>query len=474
MNLSGQILDFYDDPKLLRDCWPALEDVPEHVKTAHVLSPDELAGLPDDLFAVVLVDGGNRLRKFACVDGGNTEINCQVFLKHAHRFPEEARKTAAQNLLTACGWYGVEPSEELRKEAIGLMGAANLAILGPSVVKGTHHSIQQNMGNVHAMEGGGAVVPPALMKAAEISGTSMAPNQPPGYLSQAVAGKKGTAFNLQAEKTGGHLVPGHSGEAGEELEHSRAVPGEQYQRAPQAKALKGHVDVTGKEPAAPAREKKANQYALEGRYPLDSYVEVKQASQYFDTYANVMSPRDRHEFAVAMTKRASELGLTVSDDARRAGSTTYASAGEIKIGFDARLQYMDGPAREMLEGLWRERAGLEPDVFCEALAGIDKVAMLDWAYGQYIPDPWTTTYGLEKRASDNDTWLSGNDYVTKDQIEQFGLTSTSTLEGSFGSEFGKEFRRDPWGIFQSLPLLQKRRIARMATDNSPTGKVHVP
>lgn len=473
MNLSGQILDFYDDPKLLRDCWPTLDAIPERVKTAQVLSPEELAGLPDDVFALVLVDGGNRLRKYACVDGGNTEINCQLFVKHAHRFPEEARKVAAQNLITACGWYGVEPAEELRKEAFGLMGAANLALMGPSVVKGTHQSIRQNMGNVHALEGGGAVVPPALMKAAEMSGTYMAPNQAPGSLSQAVAGKKGTAFNSQAEKSAGHSVPGHGSEAGVELERGKALTGEQYQRAPQSKVMKGHVDVTGKESGGAVKEKRATHYALEGRYPLDSYGEVKQASVYFDMYGRVMAPADRHEYAVALVKRAGELGIEVSDEAEQMGSTTYAPAWQIKVGFDARLKYVDGPARDMLDGLWRGRAGLDPDVFCEALAGIDKVAMVDWMWGQHIPDPWSTTYGTEKRAGD-DVWVNGNDYVTKDQVEQFGLTGTSTLEGSFGADFGKEFRKDPWGIFQSMPLLQKRRIARMATDNSPTGKVHVP
>lgn len=473
MNLSGQVLDFYDDPQLLKDCWPTLEDVPERVKEAHVLSPDEYQSLPDDLFALVMVDGGNRLRKYACVDGGNTEINCQLFLKHAHRFPEGARKTAAQNLITACGWYGVEPPEGLAKEAMGLMGAANLALLGPSVVKGTHQAIQSNMANVRAMEGGGAVVPPALMKAAEISGTYMAPNQPPGQLTQAVGSKKGVGFNSQAEKTGGHLVPGHKGEEGEELEQGRALAGDQYQKAPQVRTLKGLVDVTGQEPAKRETVKKASRYALGGRYPLDSYAEVKAASAYWDEHARAMGHEDRHLFAVEMVKRASELGIPVSDEARRAGSTTYASAGEMKIGFDARMALIEGPAREMLEGLWRERGALDPDVFCGALVGIDKIAMVDWAWGQHIPDPWETTYGFEKKAED-DVWINGNDYVTKDQVEQFGLTGTSTLEGSFGAEFGKEFRKDPWGIFQSLPLLQKRRVARMATDNSPTGKVHVP
>jgi hypothetical protein len=355
--------------------------------------------------------------------------------------PEEARKTAAQNLVKACGWYGLEPQEELLKEALGLMGAANLAVMGPSVVKGTNQAMKQNMSNVRAMEGGGAVIPPVLMKAGEVSGTYDAPFQPPGDLSREVAVKKNLPTNLIANKTAG---------------------------------LSPHVDVTGRSAHKPSMEKKATLTAVGDRYPLDSYRDVKTANQYYEEWRRIMPPADRHEYAVSLVKRASELGIQVSEEARRDGSEAYAPAAEIKVAFDARRLYMEeGPARDMLEGLWRDRPLVSPDVFCEALGQIDKIAMVDWQYGRNIPDPWASTYGFEKKAEE-DVWLSGNDYCTKQQIENFGLTGYSTIEGSYGSDFADEFRKDPWGIFQSLPLLQKRRLCRMATDNSPTGKQHTP
>lgn len=475
MHLSGLVLDFYDDPRAIAACWSSIGDVPGHVKEAHRLSPEEYGRLPDDLFALVLIDQGRQLRKYACIDGGNTEINCHLFLKNAHKLPEEARKVAAQNLITACGWYGLEPSAELQKEALGLGTAANLALVGPSVVKGTHQSIKQNMAGVHALEGGGAVVPPALMKQADLTGTDDMPTQAPAGLKMTVDQKKGQAFNQTAQKTAGtgHLVPGHRSEAGETLEQNKPLQEKQYQVAPQPKVMRPHVDTTGKQPFGSMQEKRANAYAVGDRYPLDTYQEVKLAGQFFDENLNFMAPATRREYASALVKAAAPLGIPVSERARQYGSCTYAPAGEIKQAFDVRRMYVgDGPAGELLAGLWSSRPKVQPDVFCETLGQIDKIAMIDWMYDRFIPDPYASTYGIEKKAED-DMWLAGNDTATKSQIEDFGLTGISSIEASYGAEFANEFRKDPWGIFQSLPLLQKRRLARMATDNSPTGKQHV-
>jgi len=119
--LSGLILDFYDD----KNCEIALplERLSDLTKEAHALTAEEHARLPDDLYALVLMDGDVTLRKFACVDPGNTAVSVEYFLKTAYKLPVEAQKVAAANLMTACSWYGIEPPEELQKLALpwGLM-----------------------------------------------------------------------------------------------------------------------------------------------------------------------------------------------------------------------------------------------------------------------------------------------------------------------------------------------------------------
>lgn len=153
--LSGLILDVYDDysGEVLRSIFPRHEGVPEVIKQAHLITPEERAALPDDVFSLVLHNDGVSFRKYACTDAGNTALSVEYFLKTAHKLPAEAQKVAAENLVSACGWYGIEPPEQLQKVAIGLFTAANLALSGPQIVKGTNQAIKQNMQMARASSG---------------------------------------------------------------------------------------------------------------------------------------------------------------------------------------------------------------------------------------------------------------------------------------------------------------------------------
>lgn len=144
--LSGLVLDFYDDQggEILRSIFPSQEEVPELIKSAHPLTPDELEALPSDIFALELVDGDVCLRKFACTDAGNTALSIEYFFKTAGKLPESAQRVAAENLVKACSWYGIDPPEQLQKLALG-MGSLFTLAMAPSVAKGTKQQIDQNM-----------------------------------------------------------------------------------------------------------------------------------------------------------------------------------------------------------------------------------------------------------------------------------------------------------------------------------------
>jgi hypothetical protein len=444
MQLSGLVLDMYDDPGTISEIYPRPDELPEAVKTASALTPVEFDNLPDGVFALVLHDSGERFRKYACIDSGHTIVNVEYFLKHGHKLPEVAQKVAAKNLVKACGWYDLEPPEPLQKIALGLVQAANLAIMGPSLVKGTANQVSGNMAAVRAIEnnGGGVVTPrdsDALLKGAEASGSHLMPQQPPG--------------NLRAPTPRVAAVTSAVKSAASDLEP--------------------HVDVTGIDTSR-VIEKRALRYAVGGKYwPLDSYTQVKLASEYFDERSREFSPEIRREYCANMVKRANELGIAVSDTARKYGSPTYAPEAEIKVACDMRRGYLEEKELAMLDSLLEKRASIDPEVFCEVLSGIDKLGQIDWLYGRQIIDPYYSTYGFEKRA-ENDVWIDGNDYVTKQQIEEFGATGHTTVTASYGQEFATEFQKDPWGVFSSLPVDQKRRFGRMATDTSPTGTQHVP
>lgn len=158
---SGLVLDVADDVdgEVLKAIYPCRERIPPLVKSAEFLGPDRRNELPDDLFAIVLRNGpdGVSLRKYACTDAGNTELSVQYFLKTAHKLPVEAQKLAANNLVTACGWYDLEVPEELRKVAIGLAHAATLVANGMGAAQNTKKSIGENL--AVARNSGGMVNP---------------------------------------------------------------------------------------------------------------------------------------------------------------------------------------------------------------------------------------------------------------------------------------------------------------------------
>jgi hypothetical protein len=176
--LSGLVLDVYDDPtgEVLRGIFPRQEQLPEIIKQAHALQPSERAELPDNRFALILEDGEVELKKYACVDAGNTALSVEYFMQLRHKLPEEAQKVAAANLVTACGWYNIEPPEELQKVAGILgwgaktvakkavsdpLGTAITAITVPGQVKG----IAQTAGARGAeAKASGAIINPNVLK----------------------------------------------------------------------------------------------------------------------------------------------------------------------------------------------------------------------------------------------------------------------------------------------------------------------
>ncbi len=440
MQTAGLVLDLYDNPRDLKTIFPSVDVIPDSVKVAHHLSPDELAKLPDDVFALVLMDNGDRLRKFACVDEGNTILNLGYFFLHGHKLPEDAQHRAAENLKVACAWYNIEVPEELEKVALGLGTVLTAATL-PSLAKGTAGQIRDNLAATNLANG--TVMPShqqravgSMLKSAEVSGTDLAPAQPAGDLAAAVARGKPGSTSTSVSKTA---------------------------------AMNPYVDVTGRGASVKIAMAAPTYSAYHGNYPLDSFVQVQRASDYFNDNYRAMEPEMRHEYAVNMVKRASALGIRVSDEAAAYGSTSFGSETQIKIAADTRRPHITEKQAGVLDQLIEQRFTLGPEAFCSALEEFDKIAGIDWRYDQSVMDPYISTYGTKTASDEGDSWTAGNDYVTKAQIENYAITGFHTLKHDYGDDFAKEFKKDPWGIFSSLPVDQKRRLARAASDNSETG-----
>ncbi len=325
MHLSGLVLDVYDDQsgEVLKSIYPTREDIPIMVKTAHVLLSEEREHLPDDVFALVMVnDEGATLRKYACVDPGNTILAVEYFLSEGSKLPRDVQKLAAANLLHACAWYDLTPPEELTKVAGGglLLLGANLAGAAPAVA-------QAKQGRVAARQSGSLVNPALMRKHGEVSGTSLMPGQEDTDKSY-----KPTKAVVKKTAAAGHLVQGKEkhpqSEKPAELEQN-AWRKDKNPSLRQHHQLTPHINVQGAEPPSPTKMKVSQITALPGRYPLDSYEQVKTASAYFDEYWMQFSPEDRREYCANLVKRANTLRVPVSDLAQKYGSATYAPAEEV-------------------------------------------------------------------------------------------------------------------------------------------------
>jgi hypothetical protein len=461
--LSGLVLDVRDDfnGKVLRSIYPNDDQIPEFVKSATQLTSELTARVPDELFAVILHDGDVVLRKFACIDAGNTALSVEYFLKTAHKLPLDAQKVAAENLVTACSWYGIEPPETLQKVALGLGSLLNLGMTVPGMA-------QQAKMNLGASEGAGhMVVTPsqrkAMLKGAEASGTPPMPNTAP----QDTPLPPKTVIRKSANA-------GFHGDQGIQGEHHTVAPddnmmtpvhGATPKRMAQSGPLKPHVDVASKEAPGILTLKKAERYALPslGLYPLDDMIQVKTASEYFDEYGKRMAPEQRHEYCVNMVKRARELGLEVSATAAAYGAEGYAEPAQIKIALDGRkLLIINEIYKDVLDKLAEERLTMQPEQFAATLGEFDKVAALDLFYDQHILDPYLSTFG-EKHASDSIS--VGNDFISIRQLKRLAAVGFATVKHRFGESFAEEFVKDPTGLFNSLPLDQKRIMMRMVSDN---------
>ena len=448
MKTSGLILDVYDDVDgtTLKAAFDSTADIPQSVKVGHALSFDERNALPDDVFALVLREDGETIRKFACIDQGNTELSMLYFLDNGHKLDPEAQQKTAENLMIACSWYNIEAPEEIQKAA-GVasflvnkaaknpIGTAMTVATLPSTVKGVSQKVKGNLANVRAGEanaGGSIGGFDAFHKQAEAVGTRTMPlsakTDQPHYASKAVVKSAMTALE-------------------------RDTPYE-----------------------APTEKKVATLTAMaDGRYPLDSYVEVKQAAAFFDSFAGRMNIEERREFAVNLQKRASELAIPVSEKIAHYGSTQMASEDEWQNGYLSRLVNLGGdPDRlRLLDKVAEQRPLLEAEKFAELLTEFDQLTNLHHYYDRGVIDPVLSSFSKEAslhglNTSDNDfrEVIKGT-YVDAKRLADFALTHRREIDALFGCDFADKFQKDPVGTYKGLQDRRRVLLANLVMENAP-------
>lgn len=257
-------------------------------------------------------------------------------------------------------------------------------------------------------------------------------------------------------------------------EEEHPVEGEQPPKLPQMGALQPHVDVTSQEPPKVVQEKKAQHYALPEHqmYPLDNYLQVKEAARYFMDTWKFMQPADRHEYCGNLTKRASAMNIVTDPLIEKYGAATYAPEADIQVCIEARrTNILDETHQSVLDKLAHQRTNMLPEDFATALQEFDKVACLQQHYGD-IPDAFYTTFGKTAAQGNKEdpkaAVVIGNEYITRRRLTEYLTNNVSSMKQRFGGDVAEEMAKDPEGIFNSLPRDQKLVIMRMANnDDSP-------
>lgn len=171
MKTAGLVLDFYDDKMggILKEACPTPDSLPASVKTAHILSAEERSVLRDEAFALILHNDGQQLRKFACVDEGNTILSTLYFMETFDRLPPEAVKTAAINLIAFNEEFGLPAPHLLKLAAATGMSRKRDSMQQPLVGDEADWAARTNLVSVRGGADSGRVIPTAnAMKTASV------------------------------------------------------------------------------------------------------------------------------------------------------------------------------------------------------------------------------------------------------------------------------------------------------------------
>lgn len=456
--LSGYVFDTYDDVdgQVLRSIVENPSTLPPFVKTASRLTPSQIESLPDDQFALILFDGTDKMKKFATVDRGNTTLSVLYLLKQAHLLPPEAVKTAANNLIGALEFHGLDVPEELVKTAK----------TGMSPVSGKSQTPYARGAKVQKLQY------PEILEEPRESHDNPQLGRAEGAWDDVkervnVEGTPGTNFMEAPAFSHKEKVKTAHAQAAQEVSHlfsgledgSMKTKEQSWRESP-------YLDISGWDPSkAVATEFVApERTVMDGAIAIDGYDQVKTASALFDENWKNLPPRERHQYCVKLASRMSELGMPIPEKMERYGSTTYAA--DVDSFVEHRRSYVHEEAHEALDTLLEKRAQVSPGVFAEALAEFDYLNNLNWHWDSKIADPWYSTFGpsVEKLAEANWRYDKDGTRISEDDLENLARNGYGRLRESFGEDFAKEFSKNPKSVFESLPAPNKLIVARLASD----------
>lgn len=497
MRTAGIILDVYDDPqgRVLREKLAGAA-LPEKLASACLLDAADLEQLPDRLFGLVGQNNGEVLRKYAMHDEAHVTTSIIYFMECGRRLlPEDASIKVAGNLTNACAWYGIDPPDELVKEALGVM-RLGMGALGAAELKnvakesGTkRQAFQEDFRRAQytGKTASGNIIDLTANDESEIVSSSGSVDAVPGHVQRVLVKRdqhdatttkldnqieqkteQVQPYEKTADLTGTEIMP-----RGILSKSVRSSPTKNVPMPAKVSSWRGVDDLTGREAPVAYKVATYQRFALPHlrAYPLDTPEQVKTAEAYFDENLQLFPLPERRVFAHQTYSRANELGLKVAGRMLDYAGEDYGPYIDAEL--LARAQSFEGTGSEAIyEVLAEKRAELDPMVMVQVLLEADVKTGADRSYdrpGTGLRNPYEAVYGSAKVAETQPTteesfsWVGGSDYVSGFQLSALAA-SGSKLDHTFGAGFGKSFSADPIGIFKSLPDPQKVILSRLASD----------
>lgn len=471
MKLAGLMLDVVDDPEgvVFKSRFPTMDSVPPIMKVGKVLSHEERGGLPDDSFGLVLIDGGQKFRKYAMVDPANTAVSVMYFLENRHMFPEEAAKTAAVRLTGACVQHGIEPPAPLLATA-----AEKLAYLWPG-------SALRQLTEKKTSGAECAPSPSAEKAFAEYFIDDDLKQQ------AAALDEQDSALGLQRDEL--QLKEDEIRLQGKRLEMqqvSRSRAQQMAQPTPaQTQAVSPYVDTSGQQAAPPEASIKSAAakdclLIINGTPwgPVRNYQEIEKAAQYFAQWADRFTPVQRREYCVKLAAKAHPLGIALPELVEKYAGVELDPYRQAYIDIRVEALGNDPDAAHMYGSLSKVAHITDPNVMVEALEQLDDFYGLSQHYDNGIPDPYFTLFGMSKTAGQQlaDMWRWESeigDSINENELADLLGNSAKirTMRGQFDDAFvdGLIKAKNPQQVFDSLPDTTKTIIARLAAPNTSHG-----
>lgn len=207
-------------------------------------------------------------------------------------------------------------------------------------------------------------------------------------------------------------------------------------------------------------------------YPIASHKNVKTAEAYWLENRREMHPALKRQFAVKLAARADELGMTLDPVIKEAGALTWAPDAQVEQALlQRKLATADENMHVVLDRLGQIQQHEEPEKFASALMAFDIKNGIQRHWGSKVPDPWDSTYGVQKTAEVilNEPGVR----ISAADIHNLVFQRAGALEDLFSDDIVDKAERDPVAWFKGLPDRLKLVVGRIAQDFARDGSPRI-